>query len=193
MPEGPANGKNCPAPPIPFSAGHEFEMARHLAETGYSFQFPPFRDSLRNIIYEQNRKQYLTEEGIMKSVAVKFVILFVAALALGACRSAPIYNVQSATMATPADATLEQVAGAIKRAGAGLGWQMIDKGPGEIEGRLHLRSHVAVVSITFDKKQFSIFYKDSSNLDYDGTRIHKNYNGWVQNLEQAILAQTAGL
>jgi hypothetical protein len=70
---------------------------------------------------------------------------------------------------------------------------MIDTGPGETEGRLHLRSHVAIVSITFDTKQFSIFYKDSTNLDYDGARIHRNYNGWIQNLEQAILAQTSAI
>jgi len=129
----------------------------------------------------------------MKSTAFKFIVLFVAVIALGACRSAPIYNVSSDTMATPQNASIEQVASAIKRAGAGLGWQMIDTGPGEIEGRLHLRSHVAIVSITFDTKQFSIFYKDSTNLDYDGTRIHRNYNGWIQNLEQGILAQTSAL
>jgi hypothetical protein len=129
----------------------------------------------------------------MKSTAFKFIVLLVAGIALGACRSAPIYNVSSDTIATPQDASMEQVASAIKRAGAGLGWQMIDTGPGEIEGRLHLRSHVAIVSITFDTKQFSIFYKDSTNLDYDGARIHRNYNGWIQNLEQAILAQTSAI
>jgi hypothetical protein len=129
----------------------------------------------------------------MKSATFKIVILLIAGLALGACRAAPLYNVSSSTMATPPNATVEQVAGAIKKAGTGLGWQMIEKGPGEIEGRLNLRSHLAVVSITFDTKKFSIFYKDSSNLDYDGTRIHKNYNGWVQNLEQAILAQVTGI
>lgn len=129
----------------------------------------------------------------MKSTAFKFIVLLVAGIALGACRSAPIYNVSSDTIATPQDASMEQVASAIKRAGAGLGWQMIDTGPGEIEGRLHLRSHVAIVSITFDTKQFSVFYKDSTNLDYDGARIHRNYNGWIQNLEQAILAQTSAI
>lgn len=129
----------------------------------------------------------------MKSTALKVVFLLVVGIALGACRAAPVYNVSSATMATPPNASVEQVADAIKRAGLGLGWQMIDKSPGEIEGRLNLRSHLAVVSITFDTKQFSIFYKDSVDLKYDGTTIHKNYNGWVQNLEKAILAQTAGL
>ncbi|MBE9555190.1 MAG: hypothetical protein IMF05_17135 [Proteobacteria bacterium] len=129
----------------------------------------------------------------MKSAAFRVAILLIVGLALGACRAAPVYSVSSATMASPPNATMEHVADAIRRAGISKGWQMIDKGPGEIEGRLNLRSHLAVVSITFDTKQFSIFYKDSTNLNYDGTRIHKNYNGWVQNLEKAILAQTAGI
>lgn len=129
----------------------------------------------------------------MKSAALKIVIVVVVALTLSACRTGPVYNVESAVMATPANATLEQVTGAIKRAGTGLGWQMIDQGPGQIEGKLFLRSHMAVVSITFDTKKFSIYYKDSNNLNYDGTIIHKNYNGWVQNLEQRILAETSGL
>jgi hypothetical protein len=129
----------------------------------------------------------------MKSAAFRIVILLLAGLALASCRGAPVYNVTSATMASPPGATQEQVATAIKRARLSKGWQMIDKGPSEIEGRLNLRSHLAVVSITFDTKQFSITYKDSNDLKYDGSTIHRNYNGWVQNLEQAILAQTAGL
>ncbi|MBE9556032.1 MAG: hypothetical protein IMF08_04180 [Proteobacteria bacterium] len=128
----------------------------------------------------------------MKSAAFKVVIILVAGLALGACRGgSPVYNVNSANMATPADATLDKVAYAIKRAGISKGWQMVETGPGAIEGRLNLRTHVAVVTITFDTKLFSIAYKDSSNLKYDGSTIHKNYNSWVQNLERAILQQTA--
>lgn len=127
----------------------------------------------------------------MKSAAFKVVIILAAGLALGACRGAPVYNVNSAHMATPADATLEQVADAIKRAGISKGWQMVETGPGTIEGRLNLRTHVAVVTITFDTKMFSVAYKDSTDLKYDGSTIHKNYNSWVQNLEKAILQQTA--
>lgn len=129
----------------------------------------------------------------MKSAAFKFIIVLAAALSLGACRSAPIYTVDSAVMAAPADATLDGVTAAIKRAGAGLGWQMIDDGPGKITGKLYLRSHIAIVSISFDTRQFSIAYQDSTNLNYDGRLIHKNYNGWIQNLEKAILAQATAI
>jgi hypothetical protein len=107
---------------------------------------------------------------------------------------APVYNVETKAMPTPPTATLEDVAQAIKRAGISRGWQMTDKGPGEIEGKIIVRAkHTAIVSITFDTKQFSIFYKDSSNLKYNGTQIKSGYNGWVENLENAILAQTAAI
>lgn len=131
--------------------------------------------------------------AVIKSAAFKIAILLIAGLSPGACRGAPVYNVTSATMATTPNASVDQVAGAIRQAAIGLGWQMIDKGPGEMEGRLNLRSHLTVASITFDSKQFAIFYKESNNLNYNGTQIHKNYNSRVQNLERAILVQTVGI
>jgi hypothetical protein len=30
---------------------------------------------------------------------------------------------------------------------------------------------------------------DSTNLNYDGTNIHRNYNGWITNLDKAIRSQ----
>ena len=56
-------------------------------------------------------------------------------------------------------------------------------------GTLALRTHVAVVDIQFDSKTYSIKYKDSTNLDYTGNSIHKNYNGWIENLDNAIRVQ----
>jgi hypothetical protein len=56
-----------------------------------------------------------------------------------------------------------------------------------------LRTHVAVVDIDYDQRAYNIRYKDSTNLDYTGTTIHRNYNGWVENLDKAIKAQLAGL
>lgn len=90
-------------------------------------------------------------------------------------------------------ATLDDVEKAIIRAGAALGWKMRPVGPGVMEGTLHLRKHVAIVAITFDTGTFSIKYKDSTNLDYDGTNIHSNYNGWIQNLTRGIQTQLMNL
>ena len=79
----------------------------------------------------------------------------------------------------------------IRRAGAGLGWRMEPQGAGLMRGTLDLRTHQAVVAIPYDTQRFSIRYVSSSNLDYDGRAIHRNYNSWVRNLQNAIMAQPA--
>jgi hypothetical protein len=124
----------------------------------------------------------------------KFAAVLAACFALLAigCRIAPIYDVNGdAVTSSKADLTMGDVGKAIQRAGVALGWQMQQAGPGHMIGTLHLRDHVAVVDITYDTKSYSINYKDSSNLQYNAEKreIHKNYNGWVQNLENGIRMQ----
>jgi hypothetical protein len=41
-----------------------------------------------------------------------------------------------------------------------------------------------------DTRRFSIRYVSSSNLDYDGRVIHRNYNSWVQNLQNGIIVES---
>lgn len=124
-----------------------------------------------------------------RALAVCFVVLFVAA-----CRTAPIYNVPESALPTSGRAvSLGEVTQAIQNAGAGLGWQMREVRPGHMIGTLALRTHLAVVDVVYDTDSFSITYKDSSNLNHDGTQIHSNYNGWIQNLEQAIRARVAAI
>jgi hypothetical protein len=113
------------------------------------------------------------------------VLLFVSG-----CGTKPIYNVNSSPVATSKpNPTQDDVAKAILRAGAALGWQMKQTKPGHILGTLNLRTHVAVVDVDYTPTTYSIKYKDSTNLDYDGTNIHNNYNGWIQNLEKGIRTQ----
>ena len=122
-----------------------------------------------------------------------FIAAGLAVALLAGCRSAAIYNVQQAPVAANKAITMEDMQKAIVRAGAGLGWQMNVVQPGLIVGTLRLRSHMAAVNIKYDTKAYSITYKDSSNLDYDGTNIHKNYNGWIQNLDNGIRVQITNL
>jgi hypothetical protein len=115
------------------------------------------------------------------------------ALMLAGCRIAPVYEVQQSPVTAARVVSVTDVERAVRTAGAGLGWQMVPRGPGTIEGTLILRDHRAVVDIKYDTKSYSIRYKDSSNLGYDGTNIHPNYNGWVQRLDQGIRAQLSAL
>ena len=121
-------------------------------------------------------------------LAAVFVLLLVAS-----CRTAPLYNVENAVITPPDGATMEDIDKAIIRAGAQLGWQISRTSPGNLVGRLPIRSHIAIVDIRHGLEEVSITYKDSSNLNYDaeGNIIHPNYNKWVKDLQNAIFIQVS--
>ena len=93
--------------------------------------------------------------------------------------------------ATGKDASQDQVQKAIIEAGVRLGWVMAVAKPGEIVGTLNVRSHTAIVTIPFSSKNYSILYKDSTNLKYNADKhtIHENYTGWIQRLDNEIRAR----
>jgi hypothetical protein len=114
------------------------------------------------------------------------------ALGLAGCRMAPVMDIVDAPVVEPAGGpklTADQVKLAIQRAGATLGWQIKEVQPYLLEGTLNLRTHMAQVNIPYSAERYSIVYKNSENLQYDGKNIHSNYNGWVQNLDKAIKIQ----
>lgn len=106
-------------------------------------------------------------------------------LMLGGCTLRPILNVSDAPVVVSAGkrATPDQVRNAI---GNALGWQMTPAGPGLVNGRSALRDHGANVEIRYTATAFSIVYKDSTNLNYKDGQIHRNYNGWIENLDRGI-------
>lgn len=115
------------------------------------------------------------------------LLVLAAVVGLAGCRSAPVMNVQEAPVTVvDGKASQEEVAKAIIRAGQSLGWQIKKASPGKMNGTLMVREHMANIEIAYNAKQYSITYKDSKNLNYDGTNIHSNYNGWIQNLNNRI-------
>ena len=124
----------------------------------------------------------------------RWLAVVAAAMALTACSTlAPIQNVENVPVSSSANKPLtpDEVRGAIVRAGAALGWIMKDAGPGVINGTLLLRTHTAEVQIPYSATSYAILYKSSINLQEGGGKIHRNYNGWVQNLNRGINAQLA--
>jgi hypothetical protein len=130
--------------------------------------------------------------GKMIRIAAALAFVF---LLTGFGAGAPVYNVASAPIPQSPAATLENIEKAIIRAGLQLGWKISPQEPGKAEGVLVLRTHTAVVDITYDTKAFSITYKSSINLNYqpENKTIHSNYNGWIKNLEKAITVQASVL
>lgn len=127
----------------------------------------------------------------MKHRFLGVVLVSIATLFLAGCpRQALVYNVRDApVVANVEQYSMDDIRKAIIRAGAGLGWNISEVAPGHLEGTLHLRSHMAQVDIPYSKDSYSIIYKTSDNLRYDGEKIHSNYNGWIQNLDKAIKTQ----
>lgn len=129
---------------------------------------------------------------VLLNLSVSVACLAAAAVAQAGCmRCDPILNISNAavTSASGKDLTTDQVKSAVIRAGAALGWQMKEEGAGKISATLLVRKHTAVIEIPYSPTGYSITYKSSVNLDEGDGQIHKNYNGWIQNLTRGINAQ----
>lgn len=89
-------------------------------------------------------------------------------------------------VSVPAGLSEKQVEKAVRVGVAKRSWVVTRSGKGYVEATLNLRQHMAKVGITYDTKQVSLKYLDSSNLDYavkkDGPVIHKNYLKWASNV-----------
>ncbi|MCG8122984.1 MAG: hypothetical protein N0E55_03310, partial [Candidatus Thiodiazotropha taylori] len=58
--------------------------------------------------------------------------------------------------------------------------------PGHIVATIMKRGTTATVDIPYNKKSYSIVHKSSNGLKYDGSKINKQYNKWIVNLDNAI-------
>jgi uncharacterized lipoprotein YajG len=121
------------------------------------------------------------------------VLLAAAIMVAGCAPMAPIQNVGDTPVTAVGSKRLTEVEvrSAIVRAGAGLGWIVKDAGPGKLNATLILRTHTAEVEIPYSTSSYSITYKSSVNLQEGNGKIHRNYNGWIQNLNRGINAQLA--
>ena len=101
---------------------------------------------------------------------------------------APLKNVTDSAITTGSEksASIQELGEAVIRAGGALGWRMQRIKPGHIVGTLFLKNLMAAVDITFNEDVYSIRYKNSSNLKYDGAEINPDYNEWIKKLDDSI-------
>lgn len=124
----------------------------------------------------------------MKKILLGLLTLGLVLMVTG-CGSAQIMNVPSQPISEKT--TSAAVFQAIKKAGAGRGWIVRKSGNNTATATLNVRTHQAVVLIKYSSKQYTIDYQSSMNLKYDASKntIHKYYNSWIQNLDNAIKVQ----
>ena len=82
--------------------------------------------------------------------------------------------------------TLDEIKKDVVNAGTPMGWVFSEKAPGHLVGILARRTQMAVVDVKYTEQAYNITYKDSENLDYNGSSIHPNYNKWIKNLSDKI-------
>ena len=115
-------------------------------------------------------------------------IVMIFSLLLSGCQATlPVYNVKDSQIYAK-KVSEDDIAREIIKAGKYLGWEMTRINTNEIQGKLVLRKHEAIVKITFDKSSYNIIRTSTINLKYDEktNTIHKNYNGWIEKLEHFI-------
>jgi len=114
--------------------------------------------------------------------------------AFGCAVTRPVLNItDTPIMASKPNPTVDEVSKAIMRAGTRAGWQMKPTRPGHMVGTLYIRTHIAVVDVNYSANSYSITYKDSTNVNYDGTNIHNRYNDWIMTLDKNIRAELSTL
>ena len=121
--------------------------------------------------------------------------LLAAALPANAARTAALVEYDELPIQSSDGKALsaEQIRKAIIQGGATRQWAATVQ-PGNIVQLTYNRGkHTAVVRVKYTAKSYSIKYVDSTELNYsmEGGKavIHPTYNGWIQNLRQAIDVQ----
>lgn len=116
--------------------------------------------------------------------------LLISAVLLTGCapRTAPIQNVNQTVGQNYSDAQMKQ---AIIQAGAANKWVMSPAGPGTLNGHLAERGHTADIRVNYTANSYQIQYVSSQNLKAGSGQIHRNYNRWIENLNQGIQTRLA--
>lgn len=123
--------------------------------------------------------------------------LLASASAFAAGTPEPVANFRDMPVKTMGETpSASQVRAAIVAAGRKRQWMMVDAEPGRLIATLMVRGkHRAEVDISYSPQSFSVVYRDSENLNYDGAQIHNAYNRWVKDLVfniSAILSTVDG-
>lgn len=118
-------------------------------------------------------------------------VIFVAALSLGlavlgGCRTAPVYNVPRAGVASPPTISMQEMQEALVAGGHRAGWRMREVAPGQMRAEKMVGHHRALTDVTYDTAGYSVTLVSADNLLYDGRYVHAAYNRWVKQLQKSI-------
>lgn len=78
------------------------------------------------------------------------------------------------------------VGAAIDRALQARGWVVTERRAGETDATLIGGDYRADITVRYTASSYSVVYRDSQGLDYDGQKIHRHFNNWLNNLRISI-------
>ena len=108
---------------------------------------------------------------------------------LSACvKTEPLYDVENEVIVTGSGnvPTIDQVRAVILQAVLKKGWRIAEEAPNNFEATLSKGRKIVRITISFTTTEYSIRYKSSQNLLYDGSVIHRRYNDWIEGLRKKI-------
>lgn len=129
----------------------------------------------------------LSRVGALLPVALLLACVSMSA----ACGSGlvPILTIDHAPVIVPRDRTptRDMVHDAVVRAMTGRGWSINKDDADGVTGTVVSGNNSATMHVQYDERAYSIHYVDSSpSLKFDGSRIHRKYNDWIEKLSRAI-------
>lgn len=125
----------------------------------------------------------------------KYVLIFALAFLTACSTTVPVRDFPGNSISQVQNDPLsdEQIYTAIVKACVKLGWQCTKKNDHLVKGVLNIRKHQLVVDIEYDQASFDVKYVDSTNLKYDGEKIHRQYVNWSNNLIRYIQSELVTL
>jgi hypothetical protein len=118
------------------------------------------------------------------TITVALVLLTL--LGGAACRKEAVHNVSRPMLALPRDLTSTEMADAIAAGAERASWRVREIGPGQMRAEKTFNRHRALSDISYDGASYSVTLLSADNLLYDGVKIHKIYNRWVEQLQKGI-------
>lgn len=132
------------------------------------------------------------KRSVFRALPVLFAITF-----LAACATEVIHKVDKVNYGyySKTPLTMEKVRKTIELTAKRNGWLLSQEKDGHFIGKRVWGGgkHNIVVDVIYDEQEFSIKYRDSYQMKYDGSWIHNTYNRMVQKLEGDIVASVTAL
>ena len=135
----------------------------------------------------------------MTSLALRAAVIACVLIVVAAC-TLPIRKVDSHDYGEgpSTGASMDQIKTTVESVATIRGWKLSNVQAGQFTGTrawggADSNKHNIVVDVVYNADTFSILYKDSKAMTYNGSSIHHTYNDMVLELQEGIQEAVSGL